>query len=102
MSGPGAVASSCRSPQCPCSNEAAMKVLVTGNEGYIGARLVPFLHGRGIEVVGLDTGYYRDGWLYSDNHQMPVLARTICKDLRQLVPADLAGIDAVVHLAELS
>ena len=79
-----------------------MRVLVTGSEGYIGARLVPILTAHGLDVVGLDTGYYRDGWLFSDNDGMPVGARTIFKDLRCVTEADLAGCDAVVHLAELS
>ena len=43
-----------------------MRVFVTGVEGYIGALLAPLLVGRGHDVVGLDTGFYRDGWLYSD------------------------------------
>ena len=79
-----------------------MKVFVTGTEGYIGSRLVPYLHRQGLEVIGSDTGYYRDGWLFSDNRNMPVSARTILKDLRQLTADDLRGCDAVVHLAELS
>ncbi|MDH5537661.1 MAG: SDR family oxidoreductase [Betaproteobacteria bacterium] len=79
-----------------------MKVLVTGTEGYIGARLAPWLTARGHEVVGLDTGYYRDGTLYLDPIGLPQLPRTICKDLRTVVPQDFEGFDAVVHLAELS
>jgi nucleoside-diphosphate-sugar epimerase len=79
-----------------------MKVFVTGTEGYIGARLVPLLINNGHEVTGLDTGYYRDGWLFSDNANMPVSARTHLKDLRRLSDTDLQGCDAVVHLAELS
>ena len=38
-----------------------MKVLVTGTEGYIGSLLAPILINRGHEVVGIDTGYYRNG-----------------------------------------
>jgi nucleoside-diphosphate-sugar epimerase len=79
-----------------------MKVLVTGTEGYIGSRLAPYLMGKGIEVVGLDTGYYRDGILYIDPKQMPLAPRTVFKDLRTVEPSDFAGFDAVVHLAELS
>jgi len=48
-----------------------MRVLVTGSEGYIGSRLVPLLLSKGLQVVGFDTGYYRDGWLYSDNSSSP-------------------------------
>jgi nucleoside-diphosphate-sugar epimerase len=79
-----------------------MKVLVTGTEGYIGARLAPLLMGRGHEVVGLDAGFYRDGWLYSDVKQLGMVPRTIIKDLRHVTVDDLQGFDAVVHLAELS
>lgn len=79
-----------------------MKVFVTGVEGYIGALLAPLLLERGHEVIGLDTGYYRDGWLYSDGRQMPRFPALINKDLRDITESDLAGFDAVVHLAELS
>ena len=64
-----------------------MKVLVTGSEGYIGSRLVPILFSHGFDVVGFDTGYYRDGWLFSDNQHMPTGARTIYKDLRRITEA---------------
>jgi nucleoside-diphosphate-sugar epimerase len=79
-----------------------MKVLVTGTEGYIGARLAPWLMARGHEVVGLDAGFYRDGTLYLDPIGLPQQPRTACKDLRSVTPADFEGVDAVVHLAELS
>jgi len=79
-----------------------MKVLVTGTEGYIGSLLAPILISRGHEVVGLDTGYYRNGWLYSRLKDTPVQAMSINKDLRNIEKSDLEGFDAVVHLAELS
>jgi nucleoside-diphosphate-sugar epimerase len=79
-----------------------MKLLVTGVEGYIGCLLAPFLMERGHEVVGLDTGYYRDGWLFSDRALVPQVPRTINVDIREIQAEHLRGIDAVVHLAELS
>jgi nucleoside-diphosphate-sugar epimerase len=79
-----------------------MRVFVTGVDGYIGAILAPYLLERGMQVVGLDTGYYRDGWLYSDNRHLRVTPHTLNKDLRNLSAADLSGCEAVVHLAELS
>ncbi|HSV48137.1 MAG TPA: SDR family oxidoreductase [Ramlibacter sp.] len=79
-----------------------MKLLVTGVEGYIGCLLAPFLQARGHDIVGLDTGYYRDGWLFSDRALVPAFPRTINRDIREIEPAELQGVDAVVHMAELS
>ena len=79
-----------------------MKILVTGTEGYIGARLAPWLHAHGHEVHGLDTGFYRDGCLYIDPLGMPFGPQTTYKDLRTVTPRDFEGFDVVIHLAELS
>jgi nucleoside-diphosphate-sugar epimerase len=79
-----------------------MKILVTGTEGYIGARLAPHLVNHGHDVAGLDTGFYRDGCLYLDPLRQRIVPATIYKDLRAITTEDLAGCDAVVHLAELS
>jgi nucleoside-diphosphate-sugar epimerase len=76
-----------------------VRILVTGTEGYLGSLLAPTLLGRGDEVTGLDTGYYKNGWLYNGVHETP---HTLVKDIRHVTPDDLAGYDAVVHMAELS
>jgi nucleoside-diphosphate-sugar epimerase len=76
-----------------------MKVLVTGTDGYIGILLGPTLLERGHDVVGLDTGFYRNGWLYNGVVKFPPC---ISKDIRHITEEDLTGFDAVVHLAELS
>ena len=76
-----------------------MKVLVTGADGYIGTVLAPYLSEHGHEVTGLDSGFYRTGWLYVDGkRRVPMLS----KDIRQIDAADVVDFDAVVHLAELS
>jgi nucleoside-diphosphate-sugar epimerase len=77
-----------------------MKILVTGHEGYIGSRLVPHLQAHGHEVRGLDTNFYTDGQLY-DELEAPE-AGTRQRDIRRMTLEDVAGVDAVVHLAELS
>jgi len=76
-----------------------MNILVTGAEGYIGSVLTPCLVERGHHVVGLDTGFYVDGALYGGIHSV---APCIRKDVRRITKGDLGGVDAVVHLAELS
>ena len=76
-----------------------MKVLFTGADGYIGTLLGPYLLERGIEAVGLDTGFYRSGWLYPTNVPRPMI---LSKDIRSITAEDLEGFDAVAHLAELS
>jgi len=79
-----------------------MKVLVTGVDGYIGSLLAPLLLRNGHSVIGLDTGYYRDGWLYNDHSFLSQLPTVINKDIREIVADDLNAFDSVVHLAELS
>jgi nucleoside-diphosphate-sugar epimerase len=79
-----------------------MRILLTGVDGYIGVRLTPILLAEGHAVTGIDTGYYRDGWLYTSRNEQPRTVATINKDIRRIEPRDLEGLDAVVHLAELS
>jgi nucleoside-diphosphate-sugar epimerase len=76
-----------------------MRILLTGAEGYIGAVLGPLLAARGHEVTGLDCGFYVSGRLYEDGAPRPPV---ISKDIREITTRDVAGHDAVIHLAELS
>lgn len=73
-------------------------VLVTGHRGYIGAVLVPKLLAAGYRVRGIDCGYYEGSNYLGDLSPVPELR----KDIRDTEPADLADIDAVIHLAGLS
>ena len=75
-----------------------MKVLVTAHRGFIGSVLVPLLLDAGREVVGLDTDYYAGCDFAGGAREVP----TRLRDLRDVRKADLAGVDAVVHLAALS
>jgi nucleoside-diphosphate-sugar epimerase len=76
-----------------------MKVLVTGTDGYLGCLLPPELVRDGHQVLGVDTGYYKHGWLYNGLDCTPF---TLAKDIRNLTAEDLQGVDAIVHMAELS
>ena len=75
-----------------------MRVLVTGHHGYIGSVLAPMLRDAGHDVVGLDTFFYRGCDLLDAREFEPAVAR----DVRDLPAAELAGYDAIVHLAALS
>jgi len=75
-----------------------MKVLVTGNQGYIGSVLTPLLQEQGHEVVGYDIGYYAQCLLQPT---VPILQQII-KDIRLVSDEDLRGVEAVIHLAGLS
>ena len=74
------------------------RILITGNNGYIGSVMAPWLRSQDYEVVGLDTGYFSECTLVGDLAETP----TIRKDLRDVTAKDLAGFDAVIHLAALS
>ena len=76
-----------------------MKVLVAGDRGYIGAVLVPFARAAGHEVDGLDLGLYEGcdfGPAVTDADTRPP------RDIRDVLPGELAGYDAVLCLAALS
>jgi len=75
-----------------------MKVLVTGNQGYIGSVLVDMLLEKKYEVIGYDIGYYAGCLLYPYN---PKIKQAI-KDIRDINVEDMRGVEAVIHLAALS
>jgi nucleoside-diphosphate-sugar epimerase len=77
-----------------------MRVLVTGNLGYIGTVLTPMLARAGHEAVGFDSDLYAR-CTYAAGGVMPEIP-TIRKDVRDAALEDFAGIDAVLHLAALS
>jgi len=75
-----------------------MKILLTGHKGYIGALAGTVLLNAGHTPVGLDSDLFAGCDFGAPPPEIP----GIQKDLRDLQQADLAGFDAVVHLAALS
>lgn len=75
-----------------------MKILLTGHKGYIGAVAAPILSAAGHDVTGLDSDLFAGCEFGKAPKEIP----EIRKDLRDLTKADVAGFDAVVHLAALS
>jgi nucleoside-diphosphate-sugar epimerase len=77
----------------------AVKVLVVGDRGYIGAVLCPLLRSAGHEVDGLDLGLY-EGCDLGDSPLPEEEFRF--GDMRDAEASQLAGYDAVMCLAALS
>jgi nucleoside-diphosphate-sugar epimerase len=75
-----------------------MRIILTGSNGYVGSVLGPLLTRRGHSVVGLDAGLFSDCTFLSGEAGIP----TLWKDIRDIERADVAGADAIVHLAALS
>lgn len=75
-----------------------MRVLVTGHNGYIGCVMVPMLRSAGHEVVGLDSDLFRAFRLVPYSSGIAEFRL----DIRDVEPKQLAGFDAVIHLAALS
>lgn len=90
----------CRGDTAPTTNtEGSINVLVTGTEGYIGSLLPPLLLARGHELVAVDACFYAQARLYD---AQPPSYQLVKEDIRRLGPEHFEGIDAVVHMAELS
>jgi nucleoside-diphosphate-sugar epimerase len=75
-----------------------MRILLTGDKGYIGAVMVPMLIQEGHTVTGLDSDWFEHSAFSPLLKNIPSRK----KDLRDLEVSDLEGFDAVVHLAGLS
>lgn len=76
-----------------------MRVLVTGHNGYVGTVMMPLLQTAGHEVVGLDSNLYLGSTFGADP---PRPFPEIVKDIRDVELEDLAGFEAIIHLAGLS
>lgn len=75
-----------------------MKILMTGNDGYIGAVMAQYLKREGHKVHGWDTNYFY-GCLFGPE---PKYVPQEIRDIRDIRPEHLEGYDAVIHLAALS
>lgn len=81
-----------------------MKVLITGNMGYVGPMLTRHLVARhpSLQIVGFDSGYF--GHALTGDSRLPEtrLSQQIFGDIREFPAHLLEGVEAVVHLAAIS
>jgi nucleoside-diphosphate-sugar epimerase len=78
-----------------------VRILVTGNKGYIGTVAALLFAKHGHELAGLDTDLY-ERCTYGDGLEDADGMVTVRKDIRDVQREDLVGFDAVVHFAGLS
>ena len=81
-----------------------MKILITGNMGYIGSCLVQKLreNNSNVFLVGLDMGYFAN--CLTNEVTLPECKVDVqfFADVRTLPAESIRGVDAVVHLAAIS
>jgi nucleoside-diphosphate-sugar epimerase len=84
--------------------EKTLKILITGNMGYVGPVVVKHLKAAfpDASLIGLDIGYF--GGCMSSGDRLPETRVDVqhFSDVREATGAVFEGIDAVVHLAGIS
>lgn len=75
-----------------------LKILITGNLGYIGTVLTEYLKEKKYYIVGLDSGLFKDCLLSSET--LP--DKQIIKDIRDVESQDFENIDIVIYLSAIS
>jgi nucleoside-diphosphate-sugar epimerase len=81
-----------------------MKILVTGNMGYVGPGVIRRLRASypDATLVGFDMAYFANCLTNADFLPESKLNEQVFGDIRHFPAALLAGVDAVVHLAAVS
>src|SRR4051812_9922569 len=75
-----------------------MRVLMTGHNGYIGSVMTRVFREAGHDVTGFDTFLFEDCTFGAEDEPIDAIRA----DVRDAIPDQLRGFDAVVHLAALS
>ncbi len=81
-----------------------MRILITGNMGYIGPTLERQLHSSypGVSLIGYDMGYFAHCLTGASRLPETRLSQQVIGDMRDFPAELLDGVDAVVHLAAIS
>ena len=67
------------------------KILIVGNQGYLGSRLTEYLNKLGYLCNGIDTGFFETGKL-----KIPESVDTVNKDARFINEEDIEGFDVLI------
>ena len=73
------------------------RILITGSLGYLGSMLSQYLIAKNYSVIGYDTGFFKEAYLYKPKKENFVLS-----DVRFIEEKDLKNVDALIHLAGIS
>jgi len=81
-----------------------LKVLITGNMGYIGPRVGARLRASFPQatLIGLDIGYFAHCLTGAETLPERIYDQQLFADVRQVSVETFRGVDAVVHLAAIS
>ncbi len=81
-----------------------MRILITGNMGYVGPVLSRYFRQRyeQTELIGYDTGFFGHSLTGAEVFPENVYEYQIIGDVRDIVENQLVGVDAIVHLAAIS
>jgi len=81
-----------------------MRILITGNMGYVGPVVVAHLRAThpNAELIGMDCGLFANCLVTDGPTPETLLDAQRFADLRDITTPDLRGVDTVVHLAAIS
>jgi nucleoside-diphosphate-sugar epimerase len=81
-----------------------MRILITGNMGYVGPTVVRHLRNRfpNAELIGFDAGFFAHCLTTHGSLPETLLNSQHFGDIRDIPTTMLQGVDAVVHLAAIS
>ena len=81
-----------------------MKVLITGNLGYVGPIVSKHLKDKlDAKIIGYDNGYFISSTFDSDpSPESGILDFQYYKDIRDIKKSHLADTDAIIHLSAIS
>ena len=84
--------------------EGLMKILITGNMGYVGSELVKYLRKKypDAKLIGYDIGYYKDSLTNTNKYPERFIDYQYLRDVRKFDEKILSEIDSIVHLAAIS